>query len=195
MDKFLFAKYALNPELAKLINAIVFQGNGPAPETNRTDIAGIYIPDLIKVDLSTGPARLAGGGPGHPTNPDDLGFSRLGIFGVFVPGESADVLTSKIPGAGFLGNGTQPGGWPNGRRFDDDVVDIALLALASDLSNPMNPKIPGFGIPAAVLPALTDGINKNDEVVSKILPYWGTPHNGRNYRHNPQQPPQSRIIN
>jgi hypothetical protein len=31
-----------------------------APTTNRTDIAGIFIPDLIKVDLSTGPARLAG---------------------------------------------------------------------------------------------------------------------------------------
>ena len=52
-----------------------------APTTNRTDIAGIFIPDLIKVDLSTGPARLAGGGAGHPTNPDDAGFSRLSIFG------------------------------------------------------------------------------------------------------------------
>lgn len=196
-DNALFRKYAESPELARLINAVIFRPLGipPMRETGRADIAGIFIPDLIKVDLSTGPARLAGGGPDHPTNPDDLGFSRLGIFGVFVPGESADVLTSKIPGAGFLGNGTQPGGWPNGRRFDDDVVDIALLALASDLSDPLNPKVPGFGIPAAVLPALTDGINKNDEVVSKILPYWGTPHNGRNYRHNPQQPPQSRIIN
>src|SRR5204863_5109284 len=51
-DKKLFAKYALNPELARLINLLVFGGSGPAPETNRTDIAGIYIPDLIKVDLS-----------------------------------------------------------------------------------------------------------------------------------------------
>jgi hypothetical protein len=52
-DAALFSKYALNPELAKLINQIVFNGNGPAPEVNRTDIAGIYIPDVIKVDLST----------------------------------------------------------------------------------------------------------------------------------------------
>ncbi len=37
-----------------------------APTTNRTDIAGIFIPDLIKVDLSTAPARLAGGGLTHP---------------------------------------------------------------------------------------------------------------------------------
>src|SRR5262249_7265519 len=60
-DKDTFAKYATTPELAALINALVFQEK-IAPETNRTDIAGIYIPDLIKVDLSTGPCRLAGGG-------------------------------------------------------------------------------------------------------------------------------------
>ena len=65
----------------------------PGIETGRTDIAGIFIPDLIKVDLSTGSARLAGGGPAHPTNPDDPGFSRLSIFG-------GDVLMSQIqPGS------------------------------------------------------------------------------------------------
>jgi hypothetical protein len=195
-DNTLFRKYAESPELATLINALVFAPLGvpPALDTGRTDLAGIFIPDLIKVDLSTGPARLPGGGPTHPTNPDDAGFSRLGIFGVFVPGENPDVLTSQI-GGGFLGNGTQPGGWPNGRRFGDDVVDIAIIALASDLRDPLAPQVPRTGIPAAVLPALTDGINKNDSVYSKILPYAGTPHNGRNYRHNPQQPPQAVIIN
>ena len=55
------SKYALTPELAGLINALVLGAN-VAPTMNRTDIAGIFIPDLIKVDLSTGPARLAGGG-------------------------------------------------------------------------------------------------------------------------------------
>src|SRR5882672_11274084 len=49
VDTVLFRKYALNPEPARLLNAIVFNGNGPAPETNRTDIVGIYIPDMIKV--------------------------------------------------------------------------------------------------------------------------------------------------
>ncbi|HEU4388908.1 MAG TPA: DUF4331 domain-containing protein [Blastocatellia bacterium] len=196
-DSMLFRKYAESPELAKLINALVFTPLGipPALETGRTDLTGIFIPDLIKVDLSTAPARLAGGGSNHPTNPDDAGYSRLGIFGVFVPGENADVLTSRVQGAGFLGMGVQPGGWPNGRRFGDDVVDIAIIALASDLRNPVMPQVPRTGIPAAVLPALTDGMNKNDSVYNKVLPYGGTPHNGRNYRHNPQQPPQSPIIN
>jgi hypothetical protein len=66
-DKVLFRKYAESPELAHLINVLVFGGSGPAIENNRTDIAGIYIPDLIKCDLSTGPCRLAGGDASHPT--------------------------------------------------------------------------------------------------------------------------------
>ena len=123
-DAQLFKKYALKPELAHLLNAIVFGGHGPAPETNRTDIAGIFIPDLIKVDLSTAKVRLAGGGPANPGNPDDTGYSRLGIFG-------GDTLISKVQ-AGF-GGGVVPGGWPNGRRFGDDVIDIAVTALISDL--------------------------------------------------------------
>ncbi len=59
------------PELAKLLNLLVLEPDMPGIETGRTDIAGIFIPDVIKVDLSTESARLAGGGPMHPTNPDD----------------------------------------------------------------------------------------------------------------------------
>ena len=123
-DKVLFRKYAEKPELATLLNLLVLEPDVPGIQTGRTDIAGIFIPDVIKVDLSTKSVRLAGGGPMHPTNPDDPGFSRLSIFG-------GDVLVSQIqPG---FGNGVIPGGWPNGRRFGDDVVDIAVTALISDL--------------------------------------------------------------
>src|SRR6266496_5413046 len=62
VDNALFRRYAESPELAKLINAIVLGGALPSIETNRTDIAGIFIPDLIKCDLSTRPCRLAGNG-------------------------------------------------------------------------------------------------------------------------------------
>ena len=163
MDATLFKKYALTPELASLINALVLGAN-VAPTMNRTDIAGIFIPDVIKVDLSTGPARLAGGGPNHPTNPDDAGFSRLSIFG-------SDTLISSVqPG---FGNGTVPGGWPNGRRFGDDVVDIAVTALISDL-RVSPPKIVG---PAG------DNVNANDIAYNKVFPYAATPLNGRNHTH------------
>jgi hypothetical protein len=162
-DARLFRKYAVTPELAALINALVF-GSNVAPTTNRTDIAGIFIPDLIKVDLSTGPARLAGGGASHPTNPDDPGFSRLGIFG-------GDTLTSSVQ-AGF-GNGTVPGGWPNGRRFGDDVLDIAVTALISDLR--VSP-------PQIVGPA-GDNVDSNDIAYNKVFPYAATPLNGRTHTH------------
>jgi hypothetical protein len=162
-DKDLFRKYAEKPELAALINALVFNAN-VAPTTNRTDIAGIFIPDLIKVDLSTAPARLAGGGATDPANPDDAGFSRLSIFG-------GDVLTSQVQ-AGF-GGGVVPGGWPNGRRFGDDVVDIAVTALISDLR--VSPPI--IRGPAG------DNVDKNDIAYNKVFPYAATPLNGRNHTH------------
>jgi hypothetical protein len=163
-DKALFSKYASTPELCRLINSIVFNGNGPAPESNRTDIVGIFIPDVIKVDLSTADCRLAGGGTNDVANPDDAGFSSLGIFG-------GDVLVSRIQ-SGF-GNGTIPGGWPNGRRFGDDVVSIALTALVSDLR--VSPPI--------IRGPISDGVNANDVAYNKVFPYESTPHNGRNRDH------------
>lgn len=162
-DAKLFRKYAEQPELARLINLLVFGGHGPAPETGRTDIAGIFIPDLIKVDLSTGPARLAGGAAGAP---DDAGFSRLGIFG-------GDVLVSKVQ-KGFDGQGLIPGGWPNGRRFGDDVVDIAVTALISDLR--VSP--PVINGPAG------DNVDGNDIGYNKVFPYAATPQSGRNHGHH-----------
>ena len=165
VDKALFRKYAENPELAKLLNLLVLDPDVPNIETGRTDIAGIFIPDVIKVDLSTGPARLAGGGPTHPTNPDDVGFSPLSIFG-------KDVLISAIqPG---FGNGVVPGGWPNGRRFGDDVVDIAVTALISDLRTS----------PPVIRGPAGDNVNANDMAFNKVFPYESTPQNGRRHGHH-----------
>ncbi|MEM7282301.1 MAG: DUF4331 domain-containing protein [Pseudomonadota bacterium] len=168
LDGVLFSQYALQPELAGLINALVIPGTGlePAVETNRTDIAGIYIPDLIKVDLSTPGVRLAGGGPTHPTNPDDEGFSRLSIFG-------GDVLKSQIQDP-FGNGGFVPGGWPNGRRFGDDVFDIAVTAAISDLRS----------LPLFIQGPAGDNVDQNDMAFNKVFPYESTPQNGRNHSHH-----------
>jgi uncharacterized protein DUF4331 len=163
-DRALFQKYAQSPELARLLNLLVLEPDIPGIESGRTDIAGIFIPDVIKVDLSTGPARLAGGGPSHPTNPDDAGFSRLSIFG-------GDVLVSQIqPG---FGDGVVPGGWPNGRRFGDDVVDIAVTALISDLRTS----------PPVIRGPAGDSVDANDMALNKVFPYESTPQNGRQHAH------------
>ena len=159
-DQKLFRKYAERPELARLLNALVLDPDIPGIETGRTDIAGIFIPDVIKVDLSTQPARLAGGGATHPTNPDDVGFSRLSIFG-------GDVLFSPLK------NAMMPGGWPNGRRFGDDVLDIAVTALISDLR--VSPPI--------VRGPAGDNVDSNDMAFNKVFPYESTPQNGRTHGH------------
>jgi len=173
-DSALFRKYAEMPELATLINGAGLQPGDPAITSGRTDLSAIFIPDLIKTDLSTPRARLAGGGAGS-ANPDDEGFSRLSVFG-------NDVLPSKVQKLGVLGN-MVPGGWPNGRRFGDDVVDIAISAILSDLRPILvpgtngNPEIDtdGSGL---------DRVNANDIAYNKVFPYAATPHNGRNHPHH-----------
>jgi hypothetical protein len=166
-DGMLFRKYAENPELAALINSILLGGSNPGITNNRTDIAAIYIPDLIKVDLSTSKVRFAGGGPNDPTNPDDPGFSRLSIFG-------GDVLKSKIQDP-FGNGGFIPGGWPNGRRFGDDVTDIAIDALLSDLR--VSPPVINVYPPG-------DGVDHNDMAYNKVFPYESTSQNGRIHGHH-----------
>jgi uncharacterized protein DUF4331 len=157
VDQNLFKKYALAPELAKLL------GDPANLQTNRTDLAGIFIPDLIKVDLSTGPAHLAG----TPS------FNRLGIFG-------GDTLTSRVqPG---FGQGTVSGGWPNGRRFGDDVLGIAVIAILSDLRT--NPPTIFAGFNPATFSV--GGVTHNDIAYNLVFPYAATPHNGRNNEHHTQ---------
>jgi hypothetical protein len=155
LDRIRFAKYALNPELARPI--------GSQFTTGRTDIAAIFIPDLIKVDLSTPAAHLTatkGDDPAHQ-------FSRLSIFG-------NDVLQSQIQDP-FGNGGLIPGGWPNGRRFGDDVVDIGIDALLSDLR-----KLP---LVINTFPA-GDGVFENDMVYNSVFPYESTPQNGRIHGHH-----------
>lgn len=159
-DATYFAQFALNPELATALNNVFFNGELTDIASGRTDLKAIFIPDLIKVDLSTGPARLAGG----PGVPDDPGFSRLGLFG-------GDTLVSTIQ-TNTDPTGTISGGWPNGRRFGDDVVDIALISLVSDLR--VNPPVIRYA---------SDNVPANDVPFNKVFPYAATPQNGRVHFH------------
>ncbi len=101
-DATLFKSYALEPELATLIN---FVFGTTLQDSGRTDIAEIYIPDVLRV-VTSEPVKL----------PGQAGFSRLSFIG------------------GDVTAGSLPSGWPNGRRIGDDVVDIALTALTGPVS-------------------------------------------------------------
>ncbi|MDP0491919.1 MAG: DUF4331 domain-containing protein [Verrucomicrobiota bacterium JB023] len=129
-----FSTYAENPELAALINIILFgdvEGDEPLVGTERADLAAIFIPDVIRVDTTTGPVAL----------PGQEGFNRLSVVG-------GDVA-----------------GWPNGRRIGDDVVDIALSAIAS-------------GPTYETITVVGDNIDSNDQLYNTVFPYLGTPHAG-----------------
>jgi len=144
-DKASFNSYAANPELATAL--------GVTPIIPGL-IEAIFIPDLIKVDLTTPPANLSGG----------AGFHRLSVFG-------GDVLQSTFQDP-FNNGGFIPGGWPNGRRFGDDVVDIALIALGAA----------GPGPDYSTVNA--DKVMSNDITYNQVFPYAATPLNGRNHGHH-----------
>jgi hypothetical protein len=140
-----FAKYADNPELSTAL--------GVTPIIPGL-IKSIFIPDLIKVDLTTDPARLAG----------QSGFHRLSVFG-------GDTLKSTFQDP-FNNGGFIPGGWPNGRRFGDDVIDIAFIALGAA----------GPGPDFSAVNA--DKVMANDITYNTVFPYAATPLNGRMHRHH-----------
>lgn len=147
-----FQNYALTPELPVLINAVFgtsFQ------TTSRGDLALVFIPDVLRVDTTTAPVRLAG----------QSGFSRFGFAG----GDTVTNAAGRIISSG----------WPNGRRPGDDVVDIALTAVAS-------------GPSYAKVTVLGDNVDSNDQLYNQVFPYLGTPHAGTktNQRQTPTSPAQ-----
>lgn len=133
-----FANYAMSPELPVLVNALY--GTSFAT-TGRGDLALVFIPDVCRVDTTTGPVPVAG----------DSAFSRFGFAG-------GDTVTN---GAGR----TISSGWPNGRRVGDDVVDIALTAIAS-------------GPSYSAVTVVGDNVAANDMPYNMVFPYLATPHAG-----------------
>ena len=133
-----FSTYALNPEIAVLINTVF----GTEFQTdNRVDLQAIYIPDVIRVNTTTGAVPVSG----------ETNFNRLSFIG-------GDTVAN--------GDGVQiPSGWPNGRRFGDDVVDIALTAVASG---------PTFD----TITVVGDNAAANDQLYNRTFPYAGTPNAG-----------------
>ena len=105
--------------------------------TNRADLVAVYMPDVLRVDTTTGSVPLVGQGG------------------------------NRLSGLGGDTTGGKWSGWPNGRRLGDDVVDIALTAVASG---------PTFN----TIFLLGDNVNKNDQTYNYVFPYAATPHAGAN---------------
>jgi hypothetical protein len=135
--------FVLDPEVPKLLLALF---NIPSPAAPRNDLVTIFltgIPGLNKVEGGT-PSEMLRLNMAIPptTNPNPFG-----------------VLGGDV--AGF----------PNGRRLTDDVVDIALRAMAG--ATPLTPAFNG-GINAQ----LGDGVPANDKPFLSDFPYVPLPTAG-----------------
>ena len=104
-----FGKYVVNPEVARLLNALFHLG---VKETGRTDIVQA---------LLTGVPGLTQIGS-HPAAADTLKLN-LGV--------PANPAPNRF---GVLANDVA--GFPNGRRLTDDVTDITLRVVAGALLKP-----------------------------------------------------------
>ena len=103
-----YGKYVVNPELAKLMNALFNLG---VKETNRTDIVQALltgVPGLTQISAKPAAADTLKINLGVPPTPAGS-VSRFGVIG----GDNA--------------------GFPNGRRLGDDVTDIELRVIGGFL--------------------------------------------------------------
>ena len=159
-----FASFALDPLLARVLNAIY---NLPIPTPPRNDLLPLvqYLPPIAAPGTPAGPVadllRLNTGIP--PTSADHR--SRLAFL----------TLLDADP------NNDDAAGFPNGRRVSDDVTDISARAVAGVLA--------GGAFGGFPYNRIGDGVNTNDAPYRETFPYVGYAHSGRDSRHvDPSEP-------
>ena len=151
-----FLNFYLNSRLATAMN-IRFGTNFPT--TNRTDLVNA----LLKY-----PSQPQTGTCGFH---DCAELLRLNLAVAPTPPEQQKRLG---PLAG------DNAGWPNGRRPNDDVTDIALRVVAGFLLNPAGTPRLGDGVNFNVG---AEGGNLTANGIHTVFPYLPAPHDGRNRRH------------
>ena len=147
-----FEQYYSSPVLAKLLNQLYPQF-GPFTETNRTDLVSLLLTGLKEPNLNYTGTTLADeirlNLAISPTAPVGHG-NRLGVLG----GDLA--------------------GYPNGRRLEDDVIDISERAVGGVLI--------GHSLP------LGDGVDGNDVPYLATFPYQADPFSGFENTKGQQKP-------
>ena len=160
-----FAQYYKRPELTRLAN-LLYPALDDAPETGRGDIAAILLTGVPGLNF-TGPTK-------------------------------ADLirLNTAIPPSGPVGTGNRLGllagefaGFPNGRRLEDDVVDIELQALTCGYGPVVGPIVESLGFCAGNANrspnnVLGDGVDANDRPFQTSFPYVPVPHQGYEHVHH-----------
>jgi len=147
-----FEQYYSSPILAKLLNQLYPQF-GPFKETDRADLVSVLLTGLKEPNLNfTGETRA-----------DEI---RLNL---------AIAPTAGVGKGNRLGVlGGDLAGWPNGRRLEDDVIDIAERAVGGVLI--------GHSLP------LGDGVDANDVAYMASFPYQADPFSGYDNTKGEQKP-------
>lgn len=138
-----FLKFVEEPILAALINQL-YPGVINAPEKNRDDLVSVFLTGVAGLNKQVGPSRGA-----------DLLRINLGI---------PPTPANEVNRLGVLGGDLA--GYPNGRRLEDDVIDIAEQAVAGALKGNPNAKLLG------------DGVDSGDRPSLGFFPYENDPFSG-----------------
>jgi hypothetical protein len=147
-----FLRFYRSPEVTKLENAL-YDALDNANETDRDDLVAILLTGVPGLNY-TGPTKA------------DLLRLNTGIAPTADVGEGdrLGVLNGDL--AGF----------PNGRRLEDDIVDIDLRAFAEGYGTFLNGLL---GLPNRTPNNLLgDGVDANDRMFRADFPYVATPFSG-----------------
>jgi hypothetical protein len=164
-DEAEFVPFYCNSALATALNTVFSTG---FPTTNRED--------LVNALLRYSPGSpVCGGGKTNETLAD---FVRVDLN---VPPTAPDSQRRLGPLAHDQSGNATPdkAGWPNGRRPNDDVTDVALRVVAGILTDPAVPNL-GDGVNFNIGAV---GGNKTTNGIATAFPFLPTPFDGRDRRH------------
>jgi hypothetical protein len=167
----LFVSSVLTPELQQLLPVLY-----PGTFTQSVNLPAFPRSDLFTIFLTGIPGVNAQTKSGNPfADPTKVAAETLRLNVAIAP--TAAVCKGKVMGAidGDLA------GFPNGRRLEDDVTDIAIRAVAGGYGPVLNSLL---GLPN-LSPGnlLTDGVQKNDRDCLPSFPYMAHPHSGYDDAH------------
>ena len=147
-----FLRFYRSPEVAKLENAL-YDALDDANESDRDDLVAILLTGVPGLNY-TGPTKA------------DLLRLNTGIAPTAAVGEGDPLGVLNGDLAGF----------PNGRRLEDDIVDIDLRAFAVGYGAFLNGLL---GLPnRSPNNLLGDGVETNDRMFRADFPYVATPFSG-----------------
>jgi len=159
-----FAAAVLEPELATLIPKLY---PGAFPNLAAYQAAGMKRTDIEAIFVTGIPASIL---PSAPTNVGGKAIAEVLRLNVAVP--PTTVGSNGYSALGVIGGDV--GGFPNGRRPQDDVVTIALRALAGATI----PLVDKTYTVDAVVSAVGDGAVSEPSCYQATFPYLADPHDG-----------------